>query len=566
MSWVNRFSSTEEGAAAIIIAVGVVVLAIVAAVALDLGALRNARSAAQTAVDAAATSAVIHLAEGNGVDACQTALAYAALNIRGADALAGADCSAFPSTCDDATPAATTSASGSDLTVTITYPVPNSSAFMDAGAIGAGTQAVILADGDKCQRIAVGATVHRETFFARVIGFDVQTTQLHAVARAVGGNERDGMVALLLLERDECDVLSTGGNGGVRVASVIDPDSGDILPGQIALDTSATASCGSAIITSGSGATILASGPPGCGTEQAGSPGVGCGRIQVYGATGTGCVPPICSNGGVVAPLPTVLSQRITRAPVDHRFNCKNAYPASYDIEGCQEGDPPYIDQLQSNIGISGTPAGWQQYTAAGYPCNVQSDTVLPPGNWHVDCSKLSVNADLVFGGAVVFDDDVSILADGRLAINALPPGLTPNSDAAVAFFRDGVVSKQGQGSLIFKNTLVYLSNGVTFKMAGGSGSFVWTAPLAGPFEDLALWSDSAERVKLAGQANTEMEGVFFAPLAEIAYSGNGTQQQVSAQLVSLKLSADGNGALTLKPIPSRSVDLTLVVVSALIR
>ena len=102
--------------------------------------------------------------------------------------------------------------------------------------------------------------------------------------------------------------------------------------------------------------------------------------------------------------------------------------------------------------------------------------------------------------------------------------------------------------------------------MAGGSGSFIWTAPVAGPFEDLALWSESTKRVKLAGQASTVMDGVFFAPLAEIRYSGNGSQQQVAAQLISLKLSADGNGALTLKPKQDRSVDLIVTTVSELIR
>ncbi|MGI9647639.1 MAG: hypothetical protein ACR2OI_03895, partial [Acidimicrobiia bacterium] len=110
------------------------------------------------------------------------------------------------------------------------------------------------------------------------------------------------------------------------------------------------------------------------------------------------------------------------------------------------------------------------------------------------------------------------------------------------------------------------LSPGVEFKMTGGDGSFIWTAPTTGNYEDLALWSESAEEVKLAGQANTIMEGVFFAPLAEINYTGNGSQQQVGAQLISKKLSAGGNGTLKLKPTPSRSVELIIPVASELIR
>ncbi|MEE8491499.1 MAG: hypothetical protein V3S60_07635 [Acidimicrobiia bacterium] len=558
--------SGEEGSALVIGALSVFLLAIMAAFALDLGALRNERAAGQLSVDAAAASAVVYVAEGNGIKACETALAYMALNTARASAFAGADCSSFPTTCDDTTLPAITSGTEGEMTVTIAYPVPDSSVYMDAGAIGAGAQAVVAADGDQCQRIAVAANVERGTFFARIVGVGQQTTAVHAVARATGGNDDEGTVALLLLERTECDVLSAAGNGGVTVGSVVDVDTGETLPGRIALDTSATVSCGAALKTSGGNAAIIADGPPGCATELAGDPGKGCGRLQVYGATGLGCFPPVCSNGGSIAPLPTVLRQRITRAPVDHRYNCKSIYPASYDIDGCQEDDPASVDQLELNIGASGTPVGWQQYTAAGYPCDVQSDTVLPPGSWHVDCADLRVKADLVFRGGVVFDGDVSISADGRLAVNTVPPGLTPNSEAAVAFFRDGVVSKTGQGSLIFEHALVYLSSGVEFKMAGGSGSFIWTAPVAGPFEDLALWSESTKRVKLAGQANTVMDGVFFAPLAEIRFSGNGAQQQVAAQLISLKLSADGNGALTLKPKQDRSVDLIVTTVSELIR
>lgn len=566
MRAMGRLFKEDGGAALIISAIGVLVLALLAALALDLGALRNERSAGQKAVDAAATSAVFDVGDNDPVAACETALAYMALNVPNAASFAGADCNVLPPTCDDTTPAATTSGSAGEVTVTITYPVPDSSSYMEAGAIGAGAQTILAADGEPCQRIAVAASIERETFFARLMGIDTQTTEVHAVAKVISGKDRQATVALLLLEQTECGVLTANGNGGIAVGSVLDPETGDLLPGQIALDTSATESCGSAMSTSGGNASIIADGPPGCPGELAGLSGVGCGETRVFGASGPGCSPPICSNSGVIAPLPTSMSRRITREPLDHLFNCKTSYPAGLGIDGCLEGNPAHMDQLIANIGSSGTPAGWSRYTNAGHSCNLLSDTILPQGNWHIDCPSLSVKAQLVIRGGVVFDGDVSITSDGLLAVNASPPAFNPEANSVVAFFRDGAISKAGQGALIFEHTLVYLSPGVEFKMTGGDGTFVWTAPITGSFEDLALWSDSTQDIKLAGQANTDMEGVFFAPLAEITYTGNGSQQQVGAQLISLKLSAGGNGALKLKPTPGRSVELIIPVASELIR
>jgi hypothetical protein len=565
MRAVRRLAKEENGAALIISAVGVLVLALLAALALDLGALRNERSAGQKAVDAAATSAVFDVGDNDPVAACETALAYMALNVPNAASFAGTNCNVLPPTCDATTPAATTSGTAGEVTVTITYPVPDTSVYMDAGAIGAGTQTVVAADGEQCQRIAVAATIERETFFARMMGIDTQTTEVHAVAKVISGKDRQSTVALLLLERTECDVLTANGNGGISVGSVVDPETGELLPGQIALDTSATESCGSAMITSGSNASIIADGPPGCPGELAGLPGAGCGETRVFGASGPGCSPPICSSSGTVAPPPTSMSGRITREPLDHLYNCKDTYPAGLGIDGCLDGNPAHIDQLIASLGSSGTPSSWSRYTNAGHSCNLLSDTILV-GNWHIDCPSLSVKAQLVIRGGAVFDGDVSITSDGLLAINASPPAFTPEANSVVAFFRNGEISKAGQGALIFEHTVVYLSPGVAFKMTGGDGTFVWTAPITGNFEDLALWSDSSEQVKLAGQANTDMEGVFFAPLAEINYTGNGSQQQVGAQLISLKLSAGGNGALKLKPTPGRSVELIIPLGSELIR
>ena len=135
-------------------------------------------------------------------------------------------------------------------------------------------------------------------------------------------------------------------------------------------------------------------------------------------------------------------------------------------------------------------------------------------------------------GGDVIFDGDVSVASGGLLAINTDPSGAFPYGPAtppAVAYFRDGNLSKAGGASLLVYNTTVYLSETSSVGMQGGTGTVAWTAPNGGPFDDLAMWSESAASHGFAGQASLELGGAFFAPWARIAYSGNGAQQQVEA-------------------------------------
>ena len=102
--------------------------------------------------------------------------------------------------------------------------------------------------------------------------------------------------------------------------------------------------------------------------------------------------------------------------------------------------------------------------------------------------------------------------------------------------------------------------------MQGGTGTVAWTAPVGGPFDDLAMWSESAASHGFAGQASLELGGVFFAPWARIAYSGNGVQQQVEAQFISRTLSSSGQGLLVVRPAFNRSVLFPDVPRSRLIR
>jgi hypothetical protein len=122
-------------------------------------------------------------------------------------------------------------------------------------------------------------------------------------------------------------------------------------------------------------------------------------------------------------------------------------------------------------------------------------------------------------------------------------------------FLRNGVLKKAGQGSLYLHNTTVYASKTSTVNLAGGDkGTVIWIAPDQGDFDDLALWADSSARQKFAGQAALNLVGTFFAPLATIEYTGNGSQSQVRAQFISGRLHAGGNGTLEVAPEFGRAV------------
>ena len=179
---------------------------------------------------------------------------------------------------------------------------------------------------------------------------------------------------------------------------------------------------------------------------------------------------------------------------------------------------------------------------------------MVPPGNWYIDCN-LGITGEVVFtGGDVVFAGDVSTTSNAVLAVNATHPGLFPGSSPSVVFFQSGDLSKAGQSSIHFLNSLVYFSSTSENVFSGGTGAIRWSAPLTGDFEDLALWSDSPESHRFSGSASLQLEGLFFVPHGEVDYRGNGYQNQVAAQFISNSLSVGGNGLLILSPDLDRSV------------
>jgi hypothetical protein len=272
-----------------------------------------------------------------------------------------------------------------------------------------------------------------------------------------------------------------------------------------------------------------------------------------------------------LTPQPTP-GNRVTRTPIDWRYNCKAA-------NGCPfaASTSPHIDNLRSAYGTAGTlPAGFNRWTAAGYKCATQSNdaNIVVTGNWWVDCPNskgFNVNSWITFqNGNVIFEGDVTIKGGGlcmnmdsttcanRGAITQNNcPMVNPASDAFV-YLRGGIFSKNAQSCLSMNHTMVYINTG-SIAFGAGSGAITWTAPLAGNFQNLAMWSESSSQHQLGGQAYLNLEGCFFAPNAyPFLLSGQGTQFQTKAQFITYRLYIDGQGQVIMTADPTRSVPIPL--------
>lgn len=578
---------TERGASMIFVAAALFVLIGVAALAVDLSGLRLDRAIDQRVTDAAATAGAIAVFESDGQVGCQAALGYLALNAPEISeaAFVGYPCSSIPTTCSSADPASIETTTVGRFTISVVHPVPDGHPLMTSAAVGAPTQSVTAGDLDQCDRIGVEVAADRETTFGRVLGSDQNTTTVHSVGIAYQGANALSPVNLLILDRTACQTVRASGNGGIIVGAVI--DGADLLPGWGAADSDGSG-CGAGqgvFFKDGNPSVLRADGPTGCATDNPLTPSVGegCGLLQTLAPTTPGvCNPTGCQANGppasVPMPFPTTMSARLTRQPIDHRYNCVPDYdpvgglntygnvswasdPLTaplYDIAGCT-GGTAYVYNLIDLIGDVGTPPGFTLY--GGSCTQASSDPAVSlSGNYFFDCPVFEVRTSTTIDGNAVFAGDVQITGNSGL--------LEIDSSDGFAFFRDGSLTKDGQGNIRFLETFVYFSKTSGINLSGSdlAGELRWTAPMSGSFEDLALWSDSPATHFWAGQSVLDLRGAFFTPWALAEYAGQGSQKQVSAQFIAARLHARGQGALVLSPNLSQVVPVDPPIVTELIR
>jgi hypothetical protein len=573
-----------------------------AALAVDIGATWADRSTDQKITDSASAAGALEAVDGGTPrSACQVALDYVATNASEISSINDAGCTAFTTAkCNPAVEEKATFTEGR-YDITVIHPVANDHELMTSGIVGATAQPLHPDDGNKpCNRLAVEMTATRRSLFAQLLGFGQGRTTVHTVAKASDGSE-EPPINLLVLNRHHCETISVSGSGGIIVEAIIDkdPDTGvelGLVEGMIAADSDGTVGCSNrgVLHVASNSAKMWAHGPTGCltqfDTHSVGSwtAGDGCGKIQVYASGTPGCEPypanfPACTPGGSSnkpKPDPTRLNKRFTREKVDHRYNCYSDYttlptlPSGVswatealtsanwqNIDACDKWDPSafggrgndHIYNLIQDVKQTGTPSNrgtWSPWP--GGDCNVGTGTKIErSGNWVINCNLKVQGNVTITDGNVVFGNGVD-LNGGHLKID------NTSTKQGWVFFRGGQLKNTSTGSLTLNYTMAYMAKTSSVNLTGSNGVIKWIAPDdGGPFDDLALWSDSGalgEAHTWAGQAGLEMEGVFFMPRATAEYRGGSGQQNTKAQWIADKLSAVGNSALLVAPADGRSV------------
>jgi hypothetical protein len=568
----HRCCDGERGVVAVVVALFMVVVVGMAALVVDLGTLRQDRTADRQAADFVATAAATALARTGGTadKACTDGWAYFLANVADTGAsISAPDCTGtFPGSCDPAVSRTATGTAG-PYTVSLTIPVADGDPMLSHPDVVGGP--VQSANGDfdgaACERVGVRITRARKSFFAGVLGATSNTTSARSVARVAARYGFDSPINLLLLDPTGCNAFTASGQASIVVHPVEDK------PGYITIDSDAkgTGASGARACTNSNSYAIDALGNLNSQISALSNPDSGlAGVIRSYalssGQGTTHAYDPNDVTTGRLNPKPTPSSQRTGRAKVDWAYNCLSLgvdgvagpNPTTGINDDCADAPtkPSYIGQLVGAIGSTATtaPAGYTQFPRAGVAgdkCSFNSSdgpVTLPPGNYWVNCpSGFSVgNAFAFTSGNIVFQGSVSVGSQGSLTINQ-----SNASDSTVYLRNGGSLTKGGQGSLSLRRTFVYIANGV-IDIGAGVGSVTWSAPISGTFSGLALWSESAAAHQLGGQASMNCVGVFFMPNSDpFTFTGQGTQAALQIQLITYRLSVAGQGVLDLVPVPT---------------
>ena len=562
----------DRGASLLLIAGALVLLMGAAAVAVDLATLRYDMRADRLASDAASVagaSAIEPFTGSNAQAGCQLAWAYFTANIEDEGSGTAPNCATFATACDPGAVRMTT-ATAPPYTVEIYHPIPDGHDMMGIQGIND------VVDGVACQRIGVRVQRVRDFTFAKVLGFNTGSTDVRSVARIRPDVGEGDVVPLVLLEPYDCDALTADGQGKITVAHFEDS------PGVIVTDSDGSGACGASMPyiievqavgnqrwiralpvpgAEGARSAILAyalSGQPGAVASTAYNPADLTTPIDPSLVDPTD---PVDSRFQLY-PTPTFRSQRVTRAPIDHRYNCKGTYDPylGLTIDPCTDtSSSDYIDQhimlYGEPEGVS--PPGFDRFTtdvAVDGDCTVGSGEsyVISDDVWF-DCSpRLVINGgSVVINGAdVVMDGDLDMRSNGTFVMNQ-----GGSTDHFVFIREGGDILKVAQATIEFNRTFVLLEDGF-IDLVGGAGGLVWTAPTdpAGNFEDLALWSESPSPHELGGQSGNILTGTFFTPYANpFVLKGQSGQLQTSAQFLTRKLVVSGFTEVRMEPDPETS-------------
>lgn len=364
---------------------------------------------------------------------------------------------------------------------------------------------------------------------------------------------------LVLLDTSSCEALALAGNSEVRILA-----NGN-LPGAIAVDSDGS----------------------GCKDKSAVVEAAGNAVVQVDGTgakllSHARAVRPenaVRVTGNAIVPSPAANPVRHGRAVVDARYG-------------------QALADLRSRWAGSGLPdptfQRWTTFVAASRPfvkdpCSLDGATALaglslpgfpypvsvPPGNWYIDCPKglkLEGSGNVVFrGGNIVMDEPIEMKDTVRLGFNC-PSGAIRRTTVAPAraslpdcgsVVGDSIVvvrsgnTIEGDGHVVlWPRTFVYTPEG-TADLSGGHDLY-WSAPLAGSFRDLLLWTDSSASIDLDKYGATELEGILFAPASKMKLTGSKSLENQRVQLFLRTLEMTGNTKLSTRPVADRHISVNV--------
>ena len=523
-------AADDAGAVLVLVAAGLGAILVMVALVLDLGGARRDRAADQVAADAMALAAAASLASGelSAVPACEAAWDYLVVNLPTAASAPVPSCTPFAGPCVAST-ARTVDVTIGAYAITLTHPVPAGHALL-AG------QPTSNLDGAPCHRIGVRVQQDRANLLASgSVSLDVD-----AVGRFIPGIG-DVDAPLVLLADHECGVLTVNGTSSLAVSTATG------APGYIAIDSdgSECQNPSKVILDVNGQGTITAD------------------EVTMY-ALADGDATSAYSSG-LITPQPTPASAPVSRNGMDWRYNCD---PSA----GCPYAGPPHIDEMVAAWGGTGAPlpAGtFTRWTTSGRSCSPTGNTVLPAGNWYIDCGSggLTTNGSLTFqGGNIVSDGPITATGSGGLRVNCVD--VNPSDNVApgtcggdgstpapgVLYLRSGDLVDNGD--LELRQTTVYLATGkVTIN---GTKKVYWTAPRDPTyrFDDLLVWTESTSLVKITGNSNLYLEGTFFAPNASVELAGSTGGQALGAQIFANKAVLTGGATLALSPREDRMLSI----------
>jgi Flp pilus assembly protein TadG len=604
----------DSGVYAILYAALVLVLLGTASVVIDLAMLREARADTRSAADAAVLAAAAQLdaitpANSNPQQGCKAAWQYLR---QGLSSLpdGSSTCGTLPT---DGTICATPRVArydNSTWTVRITWPVPNTLsgqpnpllADPDTVPANPGQAVYTLVDGpaDGCSRIALEVFKKNSLGFAGIFGTGGVSTRAASVGRTVkAGDFSEDVAALNLLERTNCEALTTSGQGSITVNGF------GARAGIIAIESSGT---GGNPLCGGSGAVIHPNANSLNWIHANGADGtVGGGLIEAYAMNSppTGNPTKVITNSAEVSPQPVLLPSRSGTLPVTRIFDCTTGV--------CADGGGPYITALKAAFGsassvpttVPATLGAWRTLPGPDVPsfaCNGGASApavTVPVGNWYINCPNngggpnggFQVQTLVIFkGGRIVTAGNVAVGTSGCLVINVdtsscptVTPGTpttpatlsqAPNGAATLLYVGGtGTLSTGSQASLIMPQTFTFINDGST-NLSGGSGSALFmTTPLAagtplvstacastdlacsyGIFHKLVLWSEGTADHTIGGQSAMGLRGVLYTPKAHSNLAGQATSAQQEAQFWTKTLDVGGQSELVMAADPDASL------------